>query len=217
MYYNILYYMEEIKTSNTGFSLIDKDLINCAENDFLLKYLGKSITLNKFLQKKIYHLLWHIFHSFSVMYPENPTEEEKLRTKNFINKITTHLSIICSSCSKNKDTFIANYDIDLAVSSKTNIIQFFCDYHKEVNIKYRQPIVVTNTNYEADLFTTDFIIERYTKNDYISLIETTYNLNLYKNFQLNSMDSFFQLFQSCAKEIYKETDKYALKLNFSSV
>ena len=209
--------MEEIKTSNTGFSLIDKDLINCAENDFLLKYLGKSITLNKFLQKKIYHLLWHIFHSFSVMYPENPTEEEKLRTKNFINKITTHLSIICSSCSKNKDTFIANYDIDLAVSSKTNIIQFFCDYHKEVNIKYRQPIVVTNTNYEADLFTTDFIIERYTKNDYISLIETTYNLNLYKNFQLNSMDSFFQLFQSCAKEIYKETDKYALKLNFSSV
>ena len=209
--------MEEIKTSNTGFSLIDKDLINCAENDFLLKYLGKSITLNKFLQKKIYHLLWHIFHSFSVMYPENPTEEERTRTKNFINKITTHLSIICSSCSKNKDTFIANYDIDLAVSSKTNIIQFFCDYHKEVNIKYRPPIVTTNAKYDADLFTTDFIIERYTKNDYISLIETTYNLNLYKNFQFNSMDSFFQLFQSCAKEIYKETDKYALKLNFSSV
>ena len=209
--------MAEIKTSSTNFSLIDEDLINCAENDFLLKYQIKSITLNKFLQKKIHHLLWHIFHSFSVMYPENPTEEEKLRTKNFINKITTHLSIICSSCSKNKDTFIANYDIDLAVSSKTNIIQFFCDYHKEVNIKYRPPIVTTNAKYDADLFTTDFIIERYTKNDYISLIETTYNLNLYKNFQFNSMDSFFQLFQSCAKEIYKETDKYALQLNFSSV
>ena len=209
--------MEEIKISNTSFSLIDQDLINCADNDFLLKYQIKSITLNKFLQKKIHHLLWHIFHSFSVMYPENPTEEEKLRTKNFINKITTHIVIICSSCSKNKDTFIANYDIDLAVSSKTNIIQFFCDYHKEVNIKYRPPIVTTNAKYDADLFTTDFIIERYTKNDYISLIETTYNLNLYKNFQFNSMDSFFQLFQSCAKEIYKETDKYALQLNFSSV
>ena len=209
--------MEEIKTSNVGFSLIDEDLISCAENDFLLKYQIKSITLNKFLQKKIHHLLWHIFHSFSVMYPENPTEEEKLITKNFINKITTHLSIICPSCNRNKDTFIQNYDIDLAVSSKTNIIQFFCDYHKEVNIKYRPPIVTTNAKYEADLYNTNFIIERYTKNDYISLIETTYNLNLYKNFQLNSMDSFFQLFQSCAKEIYKETDKYALKLNFSSV
>jgi hypothetical protein len=209
--------MEEIKTNNTSFLFIDQDLINCANNDFLLKYQIKSITLNKFLQKKIYHLLWHIFHSFSIMYPENPTEEEQSRIKNFINKITTHLSIICSSCSKNKDTFIQNYDIDLAVSSKINIIQFFCDYHKEVNIKYRPPIVTTNTNYDADLFTTDFIIERYTKNDYISLIETTYNLNLYKNFQLNSMDSFFHLFHSCTKQIYSEVDKYALQLKFSTV
>ena len=210
--------MAEIKTSSTNFSLIDEDLINCAENDFLLKYQIKSITLNKFLQKKIHHLLWHIFHSFSVMYPENPTEEEKLRTKNFINKITTHLSIICSSCSGNKDTFIQNYDIDLAVSSKTNIIQFFCDYHKEVNIKYRPPIVTTNAKYDADLFTTDFIIERYTKNDYISLIETTYNLNLYKNFQLNSMDIFFQLFQSCSKLIYRlESDKYNFQFKFSPI
>ena len=210
--------MEEIKISNTSFSLIDQDLINCADNDFLLKYQIKSITLNKFLQKKIHHLLWHIFHSFSVMYPENPTEEEKSRTKNFINKITTHLSIICSSCSRNKDTFIQNYDTDLAVSSKTNLIQFFCDYHKEVNIKYRPPIVVTNTNYEADLFTTDFIIERYTKNDYISLIETTYNLNLYKNFQLNSMDCFFHLFHSCTKLIYRlEPDKYDFQFKFSPI
>ena len=210
--------MEEIKTSNTGFSLIDKDLINCAENDFLLKYQIKSITLSKFLQKKIHHLLWHIFHSFSVMYPENPTEEEKSRTKNFINKITTHLSIICSSCNRNKDTFIESYDIDLAVSSKTNIIQFFSNYHKEVNIKYRPPIVTTNAKYDADLFTTDFIIERYTKNDYISLIETTYNLNLYKNFQLNSMDIFFQLFQSCSKLIYRlESDKYDFQFKFSPI
>jgi hypothetical protein len=85
--------MEEI---NTKFSLIDIDLINCANNDFLLKYQIKNITLNKFLQKKIHHLLWHIFHSFSVMYPDEPTEKERIRTKNFINKITTHLSIICS-------------------------------------------------------------------------------------------------------------------------
>ena len=210
--------MEEIKTSNTGFSLIDKDLINCAENDFLLKYQIKSITLSKFLQKKIYHLLWHIFHSFSVMYPDEPTEEERTRTKNFINKITTHLSIICSSCNRNKDTFIESYDIDLAVSSKTNIIQFFSNYHKEVNIKYRPPIVTTNAKYDADLFTTDFIIERYTKNDYISLIETTYNLNLYKNFQLNSMDIFFQLFQSCSKLIYRlESDKYDFQFKFSPI
>ena len=209
--------MEEIKPSNTCCSLIDEDLISCADNDFLLIYQIKSITLNKFLQKKIHHLLWHIFHSFSVMYPENPTEEEKSRTKNFINKITTDLSIICSSCSRNKDTFIQNYDIDLAVSSKTNIIQFFCDYHKEVNIKYRPSLITTNTKYESDLFNTEFIIERYTKNDYISFIETTYNLNLYKNFQFNYMDSFFHLFHSCTKQIYRESDKYDFQFKFSPI
>ena len=206
--------MEEIKTSDKRFSLIDDDLINCANNDFLLKYQIKSITLNKFLQKKIYHLLWHIFHSFSVMYPDEPTEEEKFRTKNFINKITTHLSIICSSCSRNKDTFIENYDIDLAVSSKTNIIQFFSNYHKEVNIKYRPSIININAKYEPDLYTTDFIIKRYMNDDYISFIESNYNLNLYKLFQSNTMGSFFQLFYDFTKQFYRlEADKYDLQIN----
>ena len=208
--------MEEIKTSNTSFSLIDNDLINCANNDFLLKYQIKSITLNKFLQKKIYHLLWHIFHSFSVMYPDEPTEEEKFRTKNFINKITTHLSIICSSCSRNKDTFIENYDIDLAVSSKTNIIHFFCNYHKNVNITLRQQ---EHFNYEPDIYTNEFIIDRYTKNDYISLINDTYKINLFSLFQQNSMDDFFLLFHKNIKEIisYEEPNKYDFDITFSTL
>ena len=209
--------MEEIKSSNTSFSLIDEDLIQLSNNNnSFYKQNINNFILNMFSKTKIQHIAWHIFHSFSVMYPDEPTKEEQLRTKNFIKKITTNLGIICSSCSsKNKDTFIANYDIDLAVSSKTNIIQFFSNYHKEVNIKYRAPIVTTNSKYQADLFTTDFIIERYTKNDYISLIETTYNLNLYKNFQLNSMDSFFQLFHSCSKLIYRlESDKYDFQFKF---
>ena len=210
--------MEEINNSNTIFSLIEDDLIQLANNNNgFYKQNVKQFILGMFLKTKIQHIAWHIFHSFSIMYPDEPTTEQQLMTKNFINKITTNLGIICSSCGGNKDTFIANYDTDLAVSSKTNIIQFFCDYHKEVNIKYRPQIVTTNAKYDADLFTTDFIIERYTKNDYISLIETTYNLNLYKNFQLNSMDSFFHLFHSCTKLIYKETDKYDLQLKFSSV
>ena len=100
------------------------------------------------------------------MYPDEPTIEEQLMTKKFINKITTNLGIICSSCGGNKDTFIANYDTDLAVSSKTNIIQFFCDYHKYVNITLRPQ---KHFSYEPDIFTTNFIIDRYTKNNYISL------------------------------------------------
>ena len=206
--------MEENKSANTLPSLIDEVLIAGVENDLFLKDNIKNIALNKFLQKKLYHLLWHIFHSFSVMYPENPTEEEKSRTKTFINKIATDLYIICYSCSKNKDTLIKTYDIDLAVSSRLNIIHFFCYYHKEVNIKYRPSIININAKYDPDLYTTDFIIKRYTTDDYISFIESNYNLNLYKLFQSDTMDSFFQLFYDFTKQFYRlDADKYDLQIN----
>jgi hypothetical protein len=206
--------MEENKSANTLPSLIDEVLIAGVENDLFLKDNIKHMVLNKFLQKKLYHLLWHIFHSFSVMYPENPTEEEKSRTKTFINKIATDLYIICYSCSKNKDTLIKTYDIDLAVSSRLNIIHFFCYYHKEVNIKYRPSIININAKYDPDLYTTDFIIKRYTTDDYISFIESNYNLNLYKLFQSDTMDSFFQLFYDFTKQFYRlDADKYDLQIN----
>ena len=209
--------MEEIKTSNTDFSLIEDDLIQLANNNnSFYKQNIKNFTLGMFLKTKIQHIAWHIFHSFSIMYPDEPTIEQQLMTKNFISKITTNLGIICSSCGGNKDTFIANYDTDLAVSSKTNIIQFFCDYHKYVNTTLRPQ---KHFSYEPDIYTTDFIIDRYTKNDYISLINTTYNINLVSLFQQNSMDDFFLLFHKNVKEIisYKEPDKYDFEIKFSTL
>jgi hypothetical protein len=118
--------MEEIKSSNTCFSLIEDDLIQLSNiNNSFYKQNVNNFILGMFSKTKIQHIAWHIFHSFSIMYPDEPTLEQQLMTKNFIQKITTNLGIICSSCDKNKDTFIANYDTDLAVSSKTNLIQFF--------------------------------------------------------------------------------------------
>jgi hypothetical protein len=150
------------------------------------------------------------------MYPDAPTMEQQSMTKNFIKKITTNLGIICSSCGGNKDTFIANYDTDLAVSSKTTLIHFFCDYHKNVNTTLRPQ---KHFNYEPDMYTTDFIIDRYTKNDYTSFIDATYNINLVSLFQQNSMDDFFLLFHKNVKEIisYKEPDKYDFDITFSTL
>lgn len=203
---------------NTSFSLIDNDLIQMSNiNNSFYKKNVNTFVLGMFSKTKIQHIAWHIFHSFSVMYPDEPTKEEQLRTKNFINKITNNLGIICSSCnSKNKDTFIKNYDIDLAVSSKKNMINFFCDYHKSVNTTLRQP---EHFNYEPDTYTTEFIIDRYTKNDYISLIDATYKINLFTLFQQNSMNDFFLLFHKNVKEIisYKETNKYEFDITFSTL
>ena len=209
--------MEEINNSNTIFSLIEDDLIQLSNNNnSFYKQNVNNFILGMFLKTKIQHIAWHIFHSFSIMYPDEPTEDEQLRTKNFIKKITTNLGIICSSCSGNKDTFIAKYNTDLAVSSKTNLIQFFCDYHKNVNTTLRPQ---KHFSYEPDIYTTEFIIDKYTKNDYISLINTTYNINLISLFQQNSMDDFFLLFHKNIKEIisYKEPDKYDFEIKFSTL
>ena len=209
--------MEEIKSSNTCFSLIDDDLIQLSNiNNSFYKQNVKQFILGMFFKTKIQHIAWHIFHSFSIMYPDEPTIEQQLMTKNFINKITTNLGIICSSCGGNKDNFISKYDIDLAVSSKTNIIQFFCDYHKYVNTTLRQQI---HFSYEPDIYTTEFIIDKYTKNDYISLIDATYNINLVSMFQQNSLNDFFLLFHKNVKEIisYKESDKYDFEIKFSTL
>ena len=198
-----------------NFSLIEDDLIELSNNNNgFYKQNVKQFILGMFLKTKIQHVAWHIFHSFSTLYPDEPTTEQQLMTKNFIKKITTNLGIICSSCSGNKDTFIAKYDTDLAVSSKTNLIQFFCDYHKHVNTTLRQQ---KHFNYEPDIYTTEFIIDRYTKNDYISFINTRYNINLFSLFQQNSMDDFFPLFHKNVKEIiyYKEPNKYDFEIIFS--
>ena len=209
--------MEEINNSNISFSLIDDELIQLSNNNnSFYKQNVNNFILGMFSKTKIQHIAWHIFHSFSIMYPDEPTLEQQLMTKNFIQKITTNLGIICSSCDKNKDTFIANYDTDLAVSSKTNLIQFFCDYHKYVNTTLRPQ---KHFSYEPDIYTTNFIIDRYTKNDYISFIDTTYNINLFLMFQQNSMDDFFLLFHKNVKEIisYKEPNNYDFEIKFSTL
>jgi hypothetical protein len=202
---------------STDLSLIDDDLIQLSNNNnSFYKQNVKQFILGMFLKTKIQHTAWHIFHSFSILYPDEPTEEEKVMTKNFINKIATNLGIICSSCSGNKDTFIANYDIDLAVGSKTNLIQFFCDYHKYVNTTLRPQ---KHFSYEPEIYTTEFIIDRYTKHDYISFIDTTYNINLFSLFQQKSMDNFFILFHKNVKEIisYKEPNNYDFDITFSKL
>jgi hypothetical protein len=209
--------MEEINNSNTSVSLIEDDLIQLSNNNnSFYKQNVNNFILGMFLKTKIQHIAWHIFHSFSIMYPDEPTEDEQLRTKNFIKKITTNLGIICSSCSGNKDTFISKYNTDLAVSSKTNLIHFFCDYHKYVNTTLRPQ---KHFNYEPDIYTSDFIINRYTKNDYILFIDTTYNINLFLMFQQNSMDDFFILFHKNVKEIisYKEPNNYDFEITFSTL
>ena len=206
---------------------LSDDLIAYADKDFLLNYQIKKITLNKFLQKKIYHLLWHMFHSFSVNYPKTPSPEQQTNAKLFINSIPTKLSIICSSCGQIKDTFINDFNIDNAVSSKTNIINFFINYHIAVNTLYRTQIVIKNTEYDSSPYTEKSITTRY-NNEFIESIKNDYSDSTSDTKIIfdsvldatitSNMDNFFTLFHSYVKLIYKtHSDKYNLQLKFSKI
>ena len=146
------------------------------------------------------------------------------------------MSIICSSCGQIENTFINDSNIDTAVSSRTNIIQFFINYHIAVNTLYRQKIVRDNTLYNASTYNVDFITTRY-NTAFIDSIKSVYysdsigNTKIVFDSVLNAtfitditdisdMDSFsfFNLLHSYVKLIYKtHSDKYNLQLKFSKI
>lgn len=195
--------------------LIDSDLINLANNDITLKLFSKNLIMQKFLLKKVYHLAWHIFHSFSVLYPDNPSEAEQSDVKNFLLSMKSNLKLFCSTCGgNNKDIFIESYNIDNAVSSRDNLIQFFCEYHKTINTQYRPDS--KSYNYNTDLYDKTYIINRYTQNDYITLIETKYNINLYKLFQIRQLTNFFPIFTDKVRQIVSDKT-YDFSINFIKI
>lgn len=189
--------------------IINLDVISYLSSDNYLNIYLNSTIQGHFTSKKIYHLLWHIFHSFSVLYPENPNEIQQKQIKEFILNIKSNLKFICSSCSGIKDNFIQNYDLDLAVTSRDNLIQFFCDYHIHVNTNIRKQY---NT-YDSTIFNKEFIINRYINNDYISIIETKYDINLFNLFKTNQLDTFFTKFNDIKNNMYKEKITYKFQFN----
>lgn len=188
--------------------LIELELIHLANKDNAIINLVKNIVLPTFLHKKIYHILWHIFHSFSILYPENPTIEQQNQIKNFIIQLSSKLNLICTSCSKIKDTYIQNIDLDFSVSSRDNLINFFCDYHIQINTKYREQV----NYYDFSIFNKEYILDKYTKNDFISIIENKYDINFFKLFQSNQLDLFFDKFYEVKQKIYNE--KYLFNYDF---
>ena len=190
-------------------NIINYELISLANTDESLINLIKGLVISRFLHKKLFHVLWHILHSFSVLYPETPNQEQRQLTKGFILNIKPNLKITCTSCSNNvKDDFIENNNLDLAVSSKTTLIQFFCDYHIKINSEYRYQL----NKYDSSLYNIDYIVNKYSQTDYVSLIENIYDINLFNLFETNQLNSFFIKFENVKKQIYSE--KFTFNFNF---
>lgn len=146
--------------------------ITAALNECTQSFQSFENVIRIYLSQNYYHImLWHLFHSFSVFYPDEPSDILKVNTKLFLNSLKNMTG--CSGCGNNKnDVFVGNSDLDDVVGSKTKIVAFFNDYHKYINVK----ILHKTINYDS--FTNDYIISKYSGNEFTRYFENKYKFNL---------------------------------------
>lgn len=92
---------------------------------------------------------WRMYHTYSYMYPNNPTQYEKESAQLFIKNIPG--TIFCSVCRKHSEDFLTKYykeDFEYlrAVSSKRNLIHFFSYFHNTVNASLNKPLIKWELN-----------------------------------------------------------------------
>jgi len=157
--------------ANDAYTIVENELITTL-NECTKSYQSFENVLRIYLFQNYYQIvLWHVFHSFSVFYPDEPSDVLKANTKLLLNHIKSVSG--CSSCGNNKnDTFANDCNLDNAVMSKTKMITFFNDYHKYINLK----ILHKTTNYES--FTNDYIIAKYSNNEFNRYFENKCKFNL---------------------------------------
>jgi len=202
--------MEQIKNE------LNQLLCNSINNDLTLMSQYKRLLISNLVKARCHNIIWHSLHSFSTLYPENPSDNQKKNTKELLLKIKSIMPF-CMSCSNNHgDTFLENYNLELATSSTNELIICLIDYHKFINNTF-----VKNKNYDDSLYTIDFIKNKYADNSYIQHIKQTYNISFLELISNNNIANFIislrQNMQGFRKIIIDEINclDYELLLNMT--
>ena len=166
-------------------------LCNSINNDSTIISNYKRLLLSNIIKTRCYNIIWHSLHSFSTIYPENPSDNQKKNTKELLLKIKSIMPF-CMSCSNNNgDTFLENYNLELATSSTNELIICLIDYHKFINNTFGK-----NKNYNNSLYTIDFIKNKYADNSYTQYIKQTYHISLLELISNNSENFIISLRQN---------------------
>lgn len=166
-------------------------LCNSINNDSTIVSNFKRLLLSNIIKTRCYNIIWHSLHSFSTIYPENPSDNQKKNTKELLLKIKSIMPF-CMSCSNNNgDTFLENYNLELATSSTNELIICLIDYHKFINNTFGK-----NKNYDDSLYTIDFIKNKYADNSYTQYIKQTYHISLLELISNNSENFIISLRQN---------------------
>jgi hypothetical protein len=83
---------------------------------------------------------WFTYHNAANNYPDNPSPLTKEKMKNIIIGIPVLLP--CVKCKEHATAYIESRlkELDTIVSSKTNLFNFFVDFHNQVNKRYNKKI-----------------------------------------------------------------------------
>jgi hypothetical protein len=160
------------------------------------------------LQNSKFHLMWLFFHSFSFAYPDIPSDEYKMETVHFITNIIPKNLGGCGSCQNDYKTYIEKLNIFRIISSKQEISTFFVELHNYINNKKfeqnnktaisSQFKITTNKNISINnqVIFCDYetVKTKYEQIDYVSLLETKYNINMFKLIESKSLATFYELF-----------------------
>jgi len=97
---------------------------------------------------------WTTYHTYAYTYPERPSEINKSIAKSFIKNIPFVLP--CASCANSAYNYILYYsdELDNIVKSRSNMVQFFFDFHNDVNFKTQKRLM---SRYEADYIWKQFL------------------------------------------------------------
>lgn len=101
---------------------------------------------------------WLFLHSVSLDYPDNPSNEDKLRYKTFFESLQYILP--CEKCKVHMKQNMEKYKLtDKILSDKTSVIKWVIDIHNEVNKSLGKSIL----SYEDAL--TEILSNYYPKNN----------------------------------------------------
>lgn len=186
--------------------IMKNQMIFSLENNLLIRNQLTNVFNIHYLQNSKFHLMWLFFHSFSFAYPDIPSDEYKIETAHFItNTIPKNLGG-CGGCQNDYKTYIEKLNIFRIVSSKQNISTFFVDLHNYINNKkfeqnnktaiLTQFKVTTNKTINNQVIFCEYetVKTKYEQIDYVSLLETKYNINMFKLIESKSLATFYELF-----------------------
>lgn len=195
--------------------IIKNTMISSYSNNIVFRSQLFNTFNSHYNQNIKYHLMWLFFHSFSFAYPENPSEEYKIETANFISNIIPKNLGGCGGCQNDYKIYIDKLNIFRIVSSKKELSTFFFDLHNYINNKkYEQNSKVSGSNKinffvngkdkntSQTVFNYEDAKNKYEQTDFITLLESKFNINIFKLIENKCLATFYDEFNKIKFELH---------------